>query len=166
MQPALVSRWALVTGTSTGIGRAVTLRLAREGVRVIAGVRRDTDAQDLTAQAARIGAGDRVTPVILDVTKEQDVERAMERVSEITAEDGLWALVNNAGVVIPGPVEYLSISEWRRQFEVNFFSMAELTRRSLPLLFDSDPAPHLATLAMLASIPCKSSVVSLPGAVK
>ena len=134
MKPVLSGRCALVTGTSTGIGRAITLRLARQGVRVFAGVRRETDGQSLTDEAARIGSTGQVIPLLLDVTKELDIERAIERASDAAGNAGLWALINNAGIVIPGPIEHLSLSEWRRQFDVNFFSMVELTQRSLPML--------------------------------
>jgi NAD(P)-dependent dehydrogenase (short-subunit alcohol dehydrogenase family) len=134
MKPALSGRWALVTGTSTGIGRAITLSLARQGVHVFAGIRREADGQTLTDEASRSGASGQVIPLPLDVTREQDIELATERVSASVGENGLWALINNAGIVIPGPIEYLSLSEWRRQFDVNFFGMVELTRRALPLL--------------------------------
>jgi len=134
MKPALSDRWALVTGTSTGIGRAITLSLARQGVRVFAGVRREADERNLTDEASRAGVRGQVIPLVLDVTKEQDIELGIERISASTGADGLWALINNAGIVIPGPIEHLSLSEWRRQFDVNFFGVVELTRRALPLL--------------------------------
>ena len=130
-------RWALVKGTSTGIGRAVVLRLVREGVSVFAGVRRQADGDRLAAEAARLmpaaGAA-RLVPLILDVTREEEIGAAIGRVSEIVGSDGLWALVNNAGIVVPGPIEHLSSADWRRQFDVNFFSVTDVTRAALPLL--------------------------------
>jgi NAD(P)-dependent dehydrogenase (short-subunit alcohol dehydrogenase family) len=130
-------RWALVTGTSTGIGRALVLRLLQNGVSVFAGVRRDKDAADLSAAAAGALLGPsspRLIPIPLDVANEGQAQSAVRQVSETVGSDGLWALINNAGIVVPGPVEHLSLDDWRRQFEVNLFGVAELTRLSLPLL--------------------------------
>ncbi len=129
------TRWALVTGTSTGIGRATVLQLVRQGVSVIAGVRRTVDADAIVkeAQAAAL-PGVRIVPVILDVASDASIAEAISQVTRLTGRDGLWALVNNAGIVVAGPVEHLSLAEWRRQFDVNFFGMAELTRLAIPLL--------------------------------
>jgi NAD(P)-dependent dehydrogenase (short-subunit alcohol dehydrogenase family) len=130
-------RWALVTGTSTGIGRALVLRLLQNGVGVFAGVRRDRDAADLKAAAAgsfRGPSSAQLIPIQLDVANEAQMQVAIRQISETVGSDGLWALVNNAGIVVPGPVEHLSLDDWRRQFEVNLFGVAELTRLSLPLL--------------------------------
>lgn len=130
-------RWALVTGTSTGIGRALVLKLLQNGVSVFAGVRRDKDAADLTTAASDVLKGvasARLIPVALDVVEPAQMQAAIGQVAETVGADGLWALVNNAGIVVPGPVEYLSLDDWRRQFDVNFFGVAELTRLALPLL--------------------------------
>ncbi len=130
-------RWALVTGTSTGIGRALVLKLLQNGVSVFAGVRRDKDAADLTTAASDVLKGvasARLIPVALDVAEPAQMQAAIGQVAETVGADGLWALVNNAGIVVPGPVEYLSLDDWRRQFDVNFFGVAELTRLALPLL--------------------------------
>lgn len=130
-------RWALVTGTSTGIGRALVLKLLQNGVSVFAGVRRDKDAADLTTAASDVLKGVasvRLIPVALDVAEPAQMQAAIGQVAETVGADGLWALVNNAGIVVPGPVEYLSLDDWRRQFDVNFFGVAELTRLALPLL--------------------------------
>jgi NAD(P)-dependent dehydrogenase (short-subunit alcohol dehydrogenase family) len=132
-------RWALVTGTSTGIGRAISLKLVAEGINVFAGVRRPGDADSLSAEASRATspAAGKLCPLILDVTREQEIASAIDRVSDQVGSNGLWALVNNAGIVVPGPVEYLSLADWRKQFDVNFFGMCELTRVALPLLRQS-----------------------------
>jgi NAD(P)-dependent dehydrogenase (short-subunit alcohol dehydrogenase family) len=132
-------RWALVTGTSTGIGRAVALTLVAQGVNVFAGVRRQADADSLSAEASRATSpvAGKLRPLILDVTRESEIASAIDHVSDQVGLDGLWALVNNAGIVVPGPVEYMSLADWRKQFDVNFFAMCELTRAALPLLRQS-----------------------------
>jgi NAD(P)-dependent dehydrogenase (short-subunit alcohol dehydrogenase family) len=111
-------RLALVTGASTGIGRACALHLAGLGFHVLAGVRDLADAPD------------GVEAIRLDVTSEADVAAAAERVG---AE--LHALVNNAGIAVSGPVEVVPIEEWRRQLEVNLLGQIAVTQAVLPAIF-------------------------------
>ena len=119
----------LITGASTGIGRATALRLAGSGWTVLAGVRRTEDGERLAAEAS---AG-RIVPLRLDVTDAGQIAAAVE---EIARRDGgrLDALVNNAGIGVGGPLEVLSDEEWRRQFDVNFFGQVAVTRALLPAL--------------------------------
>jgi NAD(P)-dependent dehydrogenase (short-subunit alcohol dehydrogenase family) len=119
----------LVTGAAKGIGEACVLRLARDGFRVYAGVRRDEDGAALIRHA-----GDGVVPVILDVTREEEIAAAAARIGEETGERGLQALVNNAGVAIAGPLEFLPLDELRRQIEINFTGQIAVTQALLPLL--------------------------------
>jgi len=119
----------VVSGASKGIGRACVLELARRGYRVFAGVRSAADGAVL-----REDAGERVTPLILDVTRETDVTRAAEMVRDAVGERGVWGLVNNAGIVVAGPLEFLPAEALREQFEVNVFGAVALTRAFLPLL--------------------------------
>ncbi len=132
----MAMRWVLITGTSTGIGRATALRLAAGGHGVVAGVRRQEDAERLAADFATLSGASmgRLEPVILDVTKPETIRAAVERATQLAGADGLWALVNNAGIVIPGPVEHLSLDSWRAVFEVNLFGMIAMAQAALPLL--------------------------------
>jgi NAD(P)-dependent dehydrogenase (short-subunit alcohol dehydrogenase family) len=132
-------RSSLVTGTSSGIGKAISLRLAAEGVNVFAGVRRSTDGEALMTEASQLSARSphrkgRIIPVILDITDNVSIQSAVNQVREETGSNGLWALINNAGVAVGGPVEEVSTSDWRRQFDINFFGWIELIRAALPLL--------------------------------
>jgi len=108
-------RLALVTGASTGIGRACALHLAGLGFHVLAGVRDPADAPD------------GLEPLRLDVTSEPDVAAAAERVG-----DELHALVNNAGIAVSGPVEVVPVEQWRHQLEVNVLGQVAVTRAMLP----------------------------------
>ncbi|MBR9989589.1 MAG: SDR family oxidoreductase [Gemmatimonadetes bacterium] len=119
----------LVTGASKGIGEACTLRLARDGFRVYAGVRRDADGMALIRQA-----GDAVTPVLLDVTDAAQIAEAAEQIDSECGERGLQALVNNAGVAVAGPLEFLPIAELRQQLEINVTGQVAVTQACLPLL--------------------------------
>ena len=132
-------RWALVTGTSTGIGRATVLKLAAEGVSVFAGVRRPADGESLAVEfaqkAARTDEGSpQIVPLILDVADSASVHAAIEQVCARSGTAGLWALVNNAGIVVGGPIETVTLADWRRQFDTNFFGWIELIQGALPLL--------------------------------
>jgi NAD(P)-dependent dehydrogenase (short-subunit alcohol dehydrogenase family) len=114
----------LVTGASTGIGRATALYLGARGLRVFASVRREEDA--LPLQGA--------TPVVLDVTDTDSIRAAAEAVSRALGDEPLAGLVNNAGIAVSGPLEFLEMSEIRRQFDVNLFGQMAVTQAFLPLL--------------------------------
>jgi NAD(P)-dependent dehydrogenase (short-subunit alcohol dehydrogenase family) len=119
----------LVTGASKGIGEACALRLARDGYRVYAGVRRQQDGEALI----RVGGAD-IVPLLIDVTSPDQIRDAVARIDEETGRRGLPALVNNAGVAIAGPMEYLPIEELRRQMEINFIGQIAVTQACLPLI--------------------------------
>ncbi|HUH81285.1 MAG TPA: SDR family oxidoreductase [Solirubrobacteraceae bacterium] len=119
----------LITGASSGIGRASALRLSRSGWRVLAGVRGEQAGAQLAAEAP----DGQIQPLRLDVTSEEHIEAAL---ALIDGDGGgrLDALVNNAGVGAGGPLEVLSSGELRSQFEVNVFGPVALTRALLPAL--------------------------------
>jgi NAD(P)-dependent dehydrogenase (short-subunit alcohol dehydrogenase family) len=119
----------VVSGASKGIGRAGVVELARRGYHVFAGVRAPQDGA-----ALRDEANGHVTPLALDVTRETDVARAVDTVRDAVGPRGLWGLVNNAGIVVPGPLEFLPGNALREQFEVNVFGALALTQAFLPLL--------------------------------
>ncbi|MGQ4344674.1 SDR family oxidoreductase [Streptomyces sp. SAS_275] len=114
----------VVTGASTGMGASTARELARRGFHVLAGVRRDRDADAIRATG--------VEPVILDITEPEQVEALAARVG--ADRRTLHALVNNAGVQVNAPVEALPMAEWRRVFEVNLFGHIAVTQALLPEL--------------------------------
>jgi NAD(P)-dependent dehydrogenase (short-subunit alcohol dehydrogenase family) len=119
-------RSALITGASTGIGRATALHLDAAGWRVFAGVRREEDAESLRAA----GSG-RLTALRLDVTDSEQISAAARQVGAAVEEAGLDGLVNNAGVAVPGPLETLPIDDFRRQIEVNLIAQVAVTQAML-----------------------------------
>jgi len=119
----------VVTGASTGIGRATALRLDGHGYRVFAGVRKEADARDL-AQAG----SDRLTPVTLDVTSPDEIFTVMEEVAEAVGDAGLAGIVNNAGVGGGGPIEFMPLEELRRTLEVNLIGQVAVTQAFIPLI--------------------------------
>jgi NAD(P)-dependent dehydrogenase (short-subunit alcohol dehydrogenase family) len=123
------SRGAVViTGASTGIGRASALELDSRGFHVFAGVRREQDAQDLRAERPSL------EPLHIDVTDDASIEAARDHVAAAVGEQGLAGLVNNAGIAVPGPLEHLPLDEIRRQLEVNLIGQIAVTQAFLPLL--------------------------------
>jgi len=109
-------RTALVTGASSGIGAACALRLASSGWRVFAGVRRAGDAPRATEE------------ILLDVTNADEIRAASEQIGELDA------LVNNAGIAIAMPLEFIPLDELRRQLEVNVIGQVAVTQAFLPQL--------------------------------
>jgi NAD(P)-dependent dehydrogenase (short-subunit alcohol dehydrogenase family) len=116
----------VISGASTGIGADCAERLARDGFVVYAGVRTDADGERIAALHPNVRA------LRLDVTDDAAIAAAVTRVRD----DGvtLRGVVNNAGIAIPGPLEFLPIAEVRRQFDVNFFGALSLTQAFLPLV--------------------------------
>jgi NAD(P)-dependent dehydrogenase (short-subunit alcohol dehydrogenase family) len=119
-------RAALVTGASTGIGRATALALDSRGWQVFAGVRREEDAESL-----RAAGSERLRPLALDVTMPEQIAAAVERVAA-ESENGLHGLVNNAGIAVPGPLETLPLDQFRRQLEVGLVAYLAMTQAFLP----------------------------------
>jgi NAD(P)-dependent dehydrogenase (short-subunit alcohol dehydrogenase family) len=122
-------RGVVVTGASSGIGRACALRLDRLGFRVFPGVRRAEDGEVLSSAASQ-----RLVPVTMDITDAAAISSAVECVEREVGDAGLWGLVNNAGIVVAGPLEYLPIEELRRQLEVNVIGQVAVTQAFVPLL--------------------------------
>jgi NAD(P)-dependent dehydrogenase (short-subunit alcohol dehydrogenase family) len=124
----------VVTGASTGIGRAATKALAAKGFRVFGSVRRPADADSLVAEF-----GANVVPLLFDITDAAAVAAAAGVVGAALGQRTLAGLVNNAGIAVPGPLLQIPIDELRRQLEVNLVSQLAVTQAFAPLL-GTDPA--------------------------
>lgn len=123
MAQGSLDRAVVITGASSGIGRAAVAKCVREGAHVFASVRRDADAQSLKSEF-----GEAVTPLMFDVADEPAVRAGAAQVAEALADRRLFGLVNNAGVAVPGPLLHLDTDELRRQFEINLFGVHNVTR--------------------------------------
>ena len=121
----------LITGCSTGIGEACALRLNSMGWHVFAGVRRGEDGAALRAKARNKSL---LTPVLLDVTDSASIYGAIRVLGSAMGDAGLDGLVNNAGIAIAAPLEFLPIEELRKQFEVNVIGQIAVTQAAIPLL--------------------------------
>ena len=123
-------RAILITGTSTGIGKACALYLDSIGFKVFAGVRREADGNDL-----RKNASGRLSQVLIDVTDSESIDSALKFVSGEVGDDGLAGLVNNAGIATAsGLLEFLSIAEIRNLLEVNLIGHIAVTQAFLSLI--------------------------------
>lgn len=120
-------RSVVITGASTGIGRATALWLDSRGWRVFAGVRKEDDAT-----ALREAASERLTPLTLDVTDPAQIAAAAELVGKEVGEAGLDGLVNNAGVSLPSPLETMPIDDFKLQIDVNLTGQVAVTQALLP----------------------------------
>nr|MDO8117211.1 SDR family oxidoreductase [Candidatus Sigynarchaeota archaeon] len=122
------TRSILVTGASTGIGRAIAERLAANGFTVFAGARKEQDLEQL----ARIP---NVEPIKLDVTSDGDVNAAVKVIER--AGTGLFAVVNNAGIALAGPLADIDVADFEQQFAVNVVGVHRVTKAVLPSIIKS-----------------------------
>lgn len=124
-----VEKSAVVTGASTGIGRAICAALISAGWRVFGSVRKQADADALKAA---LGAA--FTPLLFDVTDDAAVKAAARTVEGALGGRTLGALINNAGVAVGGPMRYLPLAELQRQLDVNLYGPIRATQAFLPAL--------------------------------
>lgn len=124
------AKHAMITGASTGIGRATALRLAAEGYHVFATVRRAEDGESLRREGA--SAADRITPVLMDVTVPQQVKQAAETIEAQLGGRGLDVLVNNAGVGYFQPLEFIALERFQHHLAVNTVGPLIVAQAMLP----------------------------------
>jgi NAD(P)-dependent dehydrogenase (short-subunit alcohol dehydrogenase family) len=119
----------VITGASSGIGEATARELARRGFHVLAGIRRDQDADAIR--------GLNIEPLILDITNPDHIRALADRVHGDPQGRAVRALMNNAGLGVNAPVEVFALDQWRHLFEVNFFGHIAVTQTLLPALIRS-----------------------------
>jgi len=124
-----LDRAVVVTGASTGIGRAAVASAVRGGAHVFASVRKQADADSLKSEF-----GEAVTPLLFDVADEPAVRAGATQVAQALGDRRLFGLVNNAGIAVPGPLLHLDTDELRRQFEINLMGVHNVTRAFADML--------------------------------
>lgn len=138
----------LISGASTGIGLCCAEMLAQQGYRVFAGYRSEADAEQLRALHLLI------VPVALDVTSQASIDAAKQFVESTVGEQGLAGLVNNAGIAVGGPLEFLPIDSLRYQLEVNVTGVVALTQAMIPLLRQAKGRiVNMGSIAGLSALP-------------
>jgi NAD(P)-dependent dehydrogenase (short-subunit alcohol dehydrogenase family) len=118
-----------ITGASSGLGRAIALKLAAKGYRVFATARSETDAADLENASAG-----NATVTLTDITDQHAVTAWVGKVSDEVGEHGLDVLISNAGTLTPGPLELIPLDDIRHEFEVNVFGALAVINGFLPAL--------------------------------
>jgi short-subunit dehydrogenase len=123
----------LITGASTGIGRDAAVIFAKNGYQVIAGVRKNSDAESIAKDHKNI------IPIILDVSKEKDIINAKNFVKDYLKKENkqLVGLINNAGITYTSPLEFTPMEDVRNVMEINFFGVISLTQSLLPFIRQS-----------------------------
>src|SRR5574344_1642461 len=141
------NKFALVTGTSSGLGNAIALKLANSDYIVFAGVRKNEDAQKLSSLNKNI------IPIVLDITDEYSIEEAFKEIKQKT--DTIDVLVNNAGVALAGPVEYLTAEILKKQFDVNVFGVIRVAQKTMAFMQKVKDARiiNISSLASYALFP-------------
>ncbi len=148
MTKAAPDRAVVVTGASTGIGRASVSKAVREGGHAFASVRKQADADSLTLEF-----GEAVTPLLFDVADEAGVRAGAAQVGQALGKRRLFGLVNNAGIAVAGPLLHLDTEELKRQFEINLFGVHRVTQAFAPLLgADPDREGRPGRIVMISSV--------------
>jgi len=148
MMKGSLDRAIVVTGASTGIGRAAVAKAVQEGAHVFASVRKQEDGDSLRAEF-----GEAVTPLIFDVADEAAVRAGAAQVAQALGDRRLFGLVNNAGIAVPGPLLHLDTEELKRQFDINLFGVHRVTQAFAPLLgADPDRSGNPGRIVMISSV--------------
>ena len=132
-----MNRPVVITGVSTGIGKAAAEYLMDRGFPVFGSVRKAEDARDLEENYP-----DLFTTLIFDVRDKDAIDNAYQLVYEKVKDNGVEALVNNAGIAVSGPLQHLKEEYIRKQMEVNFFAQLHITQKFLPLIGASKDSPY------------------------
>ncbi len=125
------SKSIVITGASSGLGKVAAIHLSELGYRVFAGVRTESRAAELSRLRPSPGE---IIPVLFDVTDAASIARAGELVERGCRDTGLWAVVNNAGISISAPLEYVPVDMMRTQIETNLIGVLAVSQQFLPLL--------------------------------
>jgi NAD(P)-dependent dehydrogenase (short-subunit alcohol dehydrogenase family) len=127
-------KYYLITGASSGIGYATCQTLIKQGHFVFGSVRKESDAARLQQ-----AFGNNFQALIFDVCDEKGVQDAVVAIAKVVGKNGLAGLVNNAGIVVYGPINELELSEFKRQMDVNVYGLLRVTKAFLPLLGAQHP---------------------------
>tara|TARA_B110000438_G_scaffold291717_1_gene329057 strand:- start:372 stop:1226 length:855 start_codon:yes stop_codon:yes gene_type:complete len=147
-------RSVLITGVSSGIGKAIAEELLNNEFIVIGSVRKKSDAEDLQNRFK-----DNFHSVQFDVTKKKEIQEAKIEVEKILSKKNsyLSCVINNAGIALGGPIRYLDVDIFRKQFEVNFFGLIEVTKIFLDLLIENNNYKMKNKIINIGSISGKRS---------
>ncbi len=140
----MASKVVVVTGTSTGIGLATVKTLAQAGYTVFGTVRKTADGEQFADLP-------NATPLLMDVTDYDSIQAAAELVrAKLPPDVGMVGLVNNAGIAVSGPLQYVPLEAVRTQFEVNVLGLLAVTQAFLPLLQNGTSPGRIINISSIA----------------
>jgi len=147
-------RTVLITGVSTGIGKSIAIKLLENNFYVIGSVRKSEDAKELETLFK-----DKFKSIILDVTDKDAIYNSVATVKEFLKKNKsyLCSVINNAGIAVGGPLRYLDIEIYKKQFDVNLFGLINVTKAFLDLLIESNNYPLKNKIINIGSISGKRS---------
>jgi len=148
-------KYYLITGASSGIGYATCQFLLKQGHFVFGSVRKEADAMRLQSEF-----GHQFKALVFDVCDDEGVAKAAGEVTKIVGKNGLAGLVNNAGIVVYGPLKELKLSEFERQMEVNVYGLLRVTKAFLHLL--GAQHPQLFPAGKIINISSVSGIFTTP----
>ena len=138
----------VITGVSTGIGYSTAKILCDSGYFVYGSVRKDKDAEKLSSEF-----GKSFQSLIFDVTDPKAIIASAEKVqNDLKPGESIAGLVNNAGIALGGPVTLIDTEVFRKQFDVNFFGLIDVTKAYLPLLGASKESSEQGKIINISSI--------------
>ncbi|MCY7692429.1 oxidoreductase [Bacillus altitudinis] len=152
-----MNKTAIVTGANSGFGKLITLRLAKQGYTVIAGVRQEANAKKLAEEVKKAALSESIHIEALDVTNTQSIQAFQKR---LNAYAPIHLLVNNAGTAYAGFAEEVPVDQYREQFEVNVFGVMEMTQAVLPLMTSGAKILNMSSISGLMGMPALSPYVS------
>lgn len=148
----LTGRVAAITGASSGIGAATAKALAADGASVALLARRKERLDEIVAEIA--GAGGEATAIELDVTSEKNIAEAAAQVRQTYGPTSI--LFNNAGVMLPAPIEELAAEQWHHQIDLNITGLVDTIGAFVPQLVEAAEAGGVADLINTSSIAAKN----------
>ncbi|WGD99107.2 oxidoreductase [Bacillus safensis] len=148
---------AIVTGANSGFGKLITMRLAKRGYTVIAGVRQETNAKKLAEEIEQASLSGMIHIEALDVTDTQSIQAFQKKLHTYAP---ISLLVNNAGTAFAGFAEEVPVDTYRQQFAVNVFGVMEMTQAVLPFMTSGAKIFNMSSISGLMGMPALSPYVS------
>jgi short-subunit dehydrogenase len=130
----MYKKYVLITGISSGIGLDACRHLIDKGYHIIGTVRKETDKKHLMSRFP-----EHLDCLVYDVRDYTAIEESLEKVKSILNGCKLLALINNAGIAVPGPLSLVSDEEFEAQIAVNLLAVRKITNSYLPLMYKNDP---------------------------
>lgn len=149
-------KYVLITGASTGIGFTTAKYLAERDFFVIGSVRKPEDAQRLESDINQ-----NFKAVVFDVTDQKSIDQSLAEVKNTVGENGLYALINNAGIAVAGPLQYLKPEDFNYQLDVNVTGLVRVTQAFLPLL-GANQKQYTNSPGRIINIGSVSGIISSP----